>query len=239
MPREADVSFRGSLRHALADPLGGSMARHFAIPAVTAIVADGEFGEPDRIALSELTEAMVRAGVPRGRMFVLLTGEAAPDEARRARARELRGLLGMPVIAHDPAQAGFTPGRAADGVALSLDDELREAESVVVCGPLGADRGGIVRGGPAALLPGLADGPTRAALEASLAALTEPAARARAAFAMALAATEHVAIDFALVWNAGDPPAVKAGAGRAVFEACEAAGWLAPPAAAGAPAGRA
>lgn len=238
MPPGDDVSFRGSLRRALADPLGGSMARHFAIPAVTAIVADGEFGDPDRVALAELTEAMVRSGVPRGRMFVLLTGEAAPDAARRARALELRALLGMPVIAHDPAQAGFAPGRAANGDPLSLDDELREAESVVVCGRLGADRRGVLRGGPAALLPGLADAATRAALEASLAAHRGADARARAAFARALAATEHVAIDFALLWNAADPPAVKAGAGRDVFAACEAEGWLAPPSAA-APEGRA
>lgn len=223
------MSFRGSLRRALAAPLGGPLARHVAIPAVTAILADGDFGEPDRVALSELTEALVRAGVPRARMFVLLTGDGPPDAARRERARELRALLGMPVIAHDPGRAAFAPGRLAGGAMLELDDELREAEAVVICGRLGVRRDGTLRGGPAALLPGVAGAATRSALAASLAASTGAEGRARAAYAAALEALEHVPVDFALVWSADDPPVVRAGEGRVVFEACAAEGWLAPP----------
>lgn len=222
------MSFRGSVRRALADPLGGSMARHFAIPAVTAIVADGECGEADRVALAELTEAMVRAGVPRGRMFALLTSGAAPEPSARERARALRDLLGMPVIAHDPAQAGFEPGSFAGGVPLALDDELREAEAVVACGRFGADRNGHLQGGPAALLPGLAGAASRAALAETLAACPDAEARSRAALAAALEALGHVPVDFALVWNADDPAVVRAGEGRAVFAACVADGWAAP-----------
>ena len=135
----------------------------------------------------------------------------------------------MPVIAHDPEQAGFEPGRLPGGAPLALDDELREAEAVVVVGRFGADRRGRLHGGPAALLPGLAGRAAREALAAALAAEPDSRSRARAAFAAALAMTEHVEIDFALVWNAGDPPAVRAGAGAAVFAACAEEGWLDPP----------
>ena len=85
------MSFRGSVKRALAAPLGGSLASAFAIPAVTAIVADAAAGEPGVTALAELTEAMVRAGVPRGRMFVLLSGARGLDAAVRERAREQIG----------------------------------------------------------------------------------------------------------------------------------------------------
>ena len=229
------MGFRGSVRRALADPLGGRMARHFAIPAVTAIVADGEGGEPGSIALAELTEAMVKAGVPRGRMFVLLTGEAPPDAATRERARELRDMLGVPVIPHDPSQAAFEPGRLAGGAPIALEDELREAEAVVVCGRFGVDAGGRLHGGPAALLPGLAAEPTRTALAAELMAVTDTPARARAAFDAAMGLLEFVPVDFALVWDSGDPPAVLAGEGRAVFTACAGKGWTEPRTPAGGP----
>jgi nickel-dependent lactate racemase len=221
------VPFRAAVRRALADPLGGPLARHFAVPAVTAIVADGDAGEPGAVALAELTEAMVRVGVPRGRMFVLLTGAATPGARERERARELRDTLGMAVIPHDPVQAAFEPGRLAGGAPLALDDELREAEAVVVCGRFAADARGGLHGGPAALLPGLASAEARAAHEAALPA-GGPAARAAAALAASLAVLEHVTVDFALAWSGGDPPEVMAGAGREVFDACVASGWAAP-----------
>jgi len=204
------------------------MARHFAIPAVTAIVAEGGDGEAASIALAELTEAMVKAGVPRGRMFVLLTGEVPPDAAARERARELREMLGVPVIPHDPSQAAFEPGRLAGGVPIALDDELREAESVVVCGRFGADTRGRLHGGPAALLPGLAAEPTRAALAAELLRAPDAPSRARTAFEAAMGLLEFVPVDFALVWDAGDPPVVRAGEGRAVFTTCAGEGWTLP-----------
>lgn len=222
------MGFRGSVRRALAEPLGGRMARHFAIPAVTAIVVDGEGGERASIALAELTGAMVKAGVPRGRMFVLLTGEAPPDAATRERARELRDMLGVPVMPHDPSQAAFEPGRLAGGAPIALEDELREAESVVVCGPFGSDARGRLRGGPAALLPGLAAQATRAALAAELLGLPDAPARARTAYEAAMQLLEFVPVDFALVWDSGDPPVVRAGEGRAVFTMCAQEGWTEP-----------
>ena len=221
------MAFRGAVRRALTVPVGGSMASQFAIPAVTAIVADGDAGEPGAVALAELTDAMMRAGVARGRMFVLLAFASAPGLRERDRARELRGMLGVPVLPHDPAKAAFEPGRLAAGVPLALEDELREAEAVVVCGRFGADVRGTVRGGPAALLPGLASVSTRAAYDAALPA-GPPAERAAAALAASRAVLEHVHVDFALVWSGGDPPEVMAGAGREVFEACAAAGWTSP-----------
>lgn len=228
------MSFRGSVRRALAAPLGGPPARHFAIPAVTAIVTAADFGEPERIALAELAEAMVRAGVPRGRTFVILAGGGPGGPARREAVRGLRDTLGVPVMAHDPARAGFVPGALAIGVPLELDDELREAEAVVVCGRVEADPRGGVRGGPALLLPGLAGAATAAAYAAALPAGGDAAGRARAAWEASSAVLEHVPVDFALAWSGADPPAVLAGDGRAVFEACLGAGWLAPRGAAGA-----
>lgn len=227
------MSFRGAIRRALAAPLGGTMASLFAVPAVTAIVAEGGSGEPGSIALAELTEAMARAGVPRGRMFVLLTAATSPGPREKERARELRATLGMPVLPHDPAQAAFEPGRANDGTPLALDDELREAEAVVICGRFAVDAQGELHGGPAALLPGLASDATREAFARALPA--GPAAdRAAAALTRSLAVLEHVPVDFALLWNDADPPAVVAGAGSAAFEACAAGGWLAPHVKAGA-----
>ncbi len=221
------MSFRGSVRRALESPSGGSLARHFAIPAVTAIAAEGSGDEREAVALAELTEAMVRAGVPRGRQYVLLAGAAAPGTAERERARELRATLGVPVIAHDPGQAGFEPGRLAGGAPLALDDELREAAAVVVCGRFAADPRGDLRGGPAALLPGLSSAATRAAYEAALPA-GDPSTRAAAALAAAGAVLDHVLVDFALVWSDGDPPEVLSGPGREVFAAAAEAGWLKP-----------
>ncbi len=229
------MGFRAGLRRALASPLGGPLARHFAIPAVTAIVADGRGGDAERVALAELTEAMVRVGVPRGRMILMLTGDGPPGPAEREASRALRDTLGVPVLRHDPAGATFSPGALPDGTVLELDDDLREAEAVVLCGRTGTGADGSAHGGPALLVPGLAGAGTRTALAAALGRATDPPARARAAWEAARATALLVPVDFALLWNDDDPPAVIAGEGGAAFAACEAAGWLPPLPGAGSP----
>ena len=99
---------------------------------------------------------------------------------------------------------------------------------MVVCGHFGFDPSGRLQGGPAALLPGLAAEATRAALAAELLVLPDAAARARSAFGAAMALLDVVPVDFALVWDSGDPPAVRAGEGRAVFKMCAGEGWTEP-----------
>ena len=68
------------------------------------------------------------------------------------------------MLAHDPAaRSGFHAGTLADGTPVELDDELREAEEVVIVGRLTGDRRGGLRGGPALLWPGLASARARTA----------------------------------------------------------------------------
>ncbi|MCC6348036.1 MAG: hypothetical protein IT347_00395 [Candidatus Eisenbacteria bacterium] len=220
------MSFRERVRKALASPLGGPLARLFAIPAVTAIVADAQGSGLDRVALSELSAAMAGVGVPPGRTFVLLSGEPSADARERARA--LRAELGLPVMAQDPSHAAFVPGSLADGSPLELDDELREAEAIVVVGRIGADSAGRLRGGPAALLPGVASRATREAQAVRLAARADAASRASAAWREALDAASLAPVDFALLWNDADPPEVLAGEGPAVFAACADRSWHLP-----------
>lgn len=224
------MAFRASVRRALAAPVGGSLASRFGAAAVTAILADGEGGERDGVALAELIDALAHAGVPRGRQFVLLTGVAAPDEARRVRARELHATLGTPVLVHDSgATAVFDAGALAPAFRLELDDELREAEAVVACGRFDVTRDGMLRGGPAALLPGAASDLARLRLRQRLCEWgEEPALRTAGHLTFARAAMALVPVDFALLWSADDPPRVLAGGGTDVLAACERDGWLVP-----------
>ncbi len=216
------AEFRAAVRAALADAAGGPLGRRIRAATITAIVADARGDERDAIALTELVDALERAGVPRGRQFVLLGSADAGALPAREAARRLRARLGIAVLAHDPlSRASFHAGDLADGTRVELDDELREAEEVVIAGRFAAGRGG-----PAAIWPGLASVAARRVETAALAALPadrrEPERHARACAAHALASA-----GFALVWGSGEPPRVLAGDPAAVFAQGIAAGWLA------------
>ena len=219
------MAFRTSVRRALAAPLGGPLRTRFTAPRITALVADGQADERVQMALAELADALVGVGLPRGRMFTLLTGGGPAGVTPRERARELHDTLGMPVLVHDPAASAHTrAGVLADGTVLELDDELREAEAVVIVGRYGTDARQAVRGGPNALLPGLASAACAAA-SAPPANLAWPD-KVLWASERGREAASQMECDFALLWSDDDPPQVMAGAGVEVFAACIAAGWL-------------
>jgi hypothetical protein len=215
------MAFRAELRRALAAPLGGPLGRTVHLPALTAVIADGRDGEREEVALAEMLDALVRVGVPRGRQLVLLA------HAAREHASRLRTILGVPVIAHDPLRAsGWVAGKLANGVTVELDDELREAEELVLLGACGAAPESGPRGGAAALWPGLASGAAVAAHAGTLP--QAPEARCVAGLAAAREVLALVPAAFALLWNDADPPRVRAGVTAAVLDACEADGWFTP-----------
>ena len=94
---------------------------------------------------------------------------------------------------------------------------------MIVVGRFSRSPAGLLHGGPALLLPGLADAATRERFSA-----------AGAPDASSFAVLEHVEVDFALLWDASDPPRVRAGTGAALFAHCAAEGWLDPASARGA-----
>ncbi len=194
-----------AVRAALDAPLDGSLAATLHAPTVTGIVVDPH----DEAALAEvlpvLLDAFARRGVPRGRAFVLVACAAGSPPARGL-ARALRAALGVPVIAHDPehsAICGFGPG--VDGEPVELNDELREAEAVVVAA---SARPGDPGRAAALLLPGLAPAAARRALEG----LAAPARDVRAR-----AASSRVGLDASVAWTPGEPPRAWVGAGAAAF----------------------
>lgn len=218
------MSFRGAVRRALASPLGATLAQRFPAPHVTVLVGDAELRSHDEVALVEVAEALTRVGLPRGRMMTLLAGTQPLDALRRERARELHDILGMPVVLHDPfGGASFAVGTTASGLHLQLDDELREAEAVVVVGEFANDHVRGLHGGPFALLPGLASAQTRAQwseglrADAAGGANTQLLDSAREVLAL-------VQVDLALVWDESDPPRVCAGGGD-LLESLLVQGW--------------
>lgn len=217
------MAFRAEVRRALSQSVGLSLAQAFAAPKVTVIVADASVSERDVIALSELVESLVRVGTSRGRCMLLLShaGPESPAAAVKTQAKQLRATLGMPVVVHDPAEkSDWIPG-AVDGIGeCALDDELREAEAVVLVGRWSRRKDGEVHGGPALLLPGLADPATRARWGAG--------ADRDARDAATRAVTAIVPVDYALLWDASDPPRVRAGSGAELFAALEKKGWPIP-----------
>lgn len=205
-----DATFRAAVRNALAAPLGGTLASRFCVPAVTALAADGRDAARGLAALEELVAALARIGLPRGRQFVLVSHAPGNRNEAKAFARAWRAALGVPVLVHDPERpAAFVPGVFADGAPCELDDELREAEEVVLVGRIEPGAGGA----PALLWPGLS---TTAAGAAATALARGPAgaAAARARETLAL-----VPAGFALVWTDDEPPRIAAGP----VEAAEAA----------------
>lgn len=214
------MSFRGAVKRALAAPLGATLAQRFFAPTVTVLVGDARLESHDEVALTEVADALHRVGLPRGRMMALLAGTAPLDAHRRERARELHDVLGMPVVLHDPeAAGGFMAGTTASGLVVELDDELREAEAVVLVGEFAVDHAFGAHGGPFALLPGLASPATRARLEQRAGAKGHAARRDLAREVLAL-----VKVDLALVWDESDPPEVRAGGGD-LLESLLAEGW--------------
>lgn len=218
------MSFRGAVRRALAAPQGATLMQRFPAPHVTVLVGDARLESHDEVALAEVAEALSRVGLPRGRMLTLLHGTEPLDAARRERARELHDTLGMPVVLHDPLGGPhFTVGTTHGGLLVQLDDELREAEAVVIVGEFASDHARGEHGGPFALLPGLASVETRA----RLAALQQAAGAGNELEVLreaARALLTLVQIDLALVWDQSDPPVVHAG-GADLLEALLLQGW--------------
>src|SRR5258708_4410351 len=213
------MACRGLVRRALASPLDGTLASRFAAPGETVIVAEARGDAELGIALVELVDALVHVGVARGRMVLLLANADGSAAAFAERRRELASVLGCAVIVHDPERSTHAPFPVPGWPApLELDDELREAEAIVLVGEMSGDRALVRHGGPFAILPGLA---SRASAEAFRAASPDDAtARARAT-----AAAEALGVDFALLWDEADPPHVVAGSAAAAFTA----GFAAPP----------
>jgi hypothetical protein len=150
--------------------------------------------------------------VPRGRQFVLLGHDGVAGRTDvRARAAQLGRELALATFAHEPDGAMFTAGRAGDGTAFELDDELREAEGIVCVGR-GLVAAGRVVGGPWLLVPGVASARTRRALADARARGGE-----RAALALALAAEAAAPVDLAVCWD--ERGRVVAGRGRERFAA--------------------
>ncbi len=205
-------AFRVAVRQALADAYGGPLARRIVAGTTTAIVADACGDVLDDVALEEVSAALVRAGVPRGRQFVLLGSEVPAVARAGARASGLRAQLGIPVIAHDPDGPCYVAGHLPDGRRVEFDDELREAEEVLFVGrcmrvvPDG-------RGGTGTVWPGVAgrasrgdaDGAPAGSLDAVLASIT---------------VRDLLPVDFALVWNGEGPLRVRAGTPATAVASC-------------------
>ena len=149
-------TFRARVDAALRAPLDGSLGSRFVAPLVTWLVADASASAERDEALTATLAALERVGVLRGRQFVLLGGTTIPVDAK-AQARALRATLGVPVLVHDPAREGFVAGTLEEGTPIELDDELREAEAIVVVA------GGTPRTVATTLVPGVACARTREA----------------------------------------------------------------------------
>jgi len=206
-----DAAFAAAVREALRAPGGRPFAQRFPAPLVTAIVAGGAEAEGERLvaALAGTIAALERAGVPRGRQFVLLATGPHPAPA------PLRAALGVPVLEHDPDGPHFVAGRTGEGTPFEVDDELREAEAIVVVGPETAgEEGGA---GLALLCPGVVSARTASACALARARAGEAAARA-----FVLGLERALGVDLAVTWDARG--AVLAEGGRERFEAMARAG---------------
>lgn len=181
---------------ALAAPEGRPLAARFAVPAITALVTSA--AEPAAVlegVLGRLIHALAAAGVPRGRQFVLLVPERDPAAAA-ALVAPLRHALGVPVLVHTPGGATFRAGALAEGTPLHVDDELREAEALVLVGR--------TEHAPWLLWPGVA-GPEARAMWQHVRASAGDAT----ALALAASAETQVPADLVLWWD--DPARVHAG----------------------------
>lgn len=148
--------------------LGHAVRALIAPGAITVIAA---WPEPEAAALAVLGTialALERHGIARGRQLLMIpndSGRGGGDEAARA----LGARLGIVALARDPERRPhFTAGRTAGGVVVELDDELREAEAVVLAGPVAPASAATSL--PAMLASGLASRRTAQGLAAGTAA---------------------------------------------------------------------
>lgn len=206
-----------ALREAWARPAGAHLGQVFHAPFVTVLLAERSGGERMAVALEVARDALARCGVSPGRQLVLLaSSEAAPPGAREE-ARALRRRLGLPVVVHDPERSPSMHVHPGDPLALELDDELREAEAVMLVSALRPRARFGERGGMELLVPGSV---SRATGERCNALARTPEGRA----AIRQAAATACRIDYALLWSesgeprawAGEPDAALAAAGAAL-----------------------
>jgi len=200
-----EPGFEERVRQALA---AFPVAAHFPAPYLTFIVADND-APADRLepALAATVDALAAAGIPETRIDIML-GSVAGDVTPANRTPAVEGLrVGRHIWVelHNAQSWGFTAGRLPDGTPVELNDELREAEAIVVVGPVASSPAGPV-GGVAHLVPGVATAATRLAFERAR------AQGARAAWDFARAAEALAPVNLALCWDAAGHVTVGRGA---------------------------
>ena len=199
------------MRSALEHPEGSPLSVAIPTPAFIVIVLSAPEAADAEVVLIELTAALRRSH-PTPRLLALLPpgGEGAPAIER---ARALRSRVPVAAVAHDPARsAWFDAGSSRDGLRFEMNDELREAEAVVLAVER---RAGRPEPAAAALYPGLASRAARAAFDG----LEAPARRERAR----AEALECVRVDYALIWRRAPSGELVASAGSVPSL------WLDPP----------
>jgi hypothetical protein len=153
----------GGPDRAAAEPIVARLREVVPGAAVTVVVADPR--DPDGLAaeLERLRHGLPAAGVPLGRVLVLLAAHPDGRPADRGLGPRLRAALPVPALAHDPASSRcFTAGRTPGGIEVEVNDELREAELVIAVGPAGP--GGSLAPLESLVVPGACSARTRASL---------------------------------------------------------------------------
>lgn len=199
------------LRAALEAPVGARLEQVFHSPFVTVLLAERDGGEDSLEALEFARDALTRRGVAAGRQMVLLASMQPPQAAHRLAVRAMRERLGIPVVLHDPAHSPSMPATGESDLQLELDDELREAEAVMLVSALrpGAEFG--EGGGEELLVPGSVSAATAARCRPLAASV---AGRRR----IARIAQSACRIDYALLWWRGGSVRAWAGEMPAVLD---------------------
>ncbi len=200
-----------ALRTALESPIGDHLGQVFHAPFVTVLLAEQGGGEATAEALEVARDALARCGVAPGRQMVLLASTGAPLTDAREVARALRSRLGLPVVLHDPARSPSMLSSKEGGLRIALDDELREAEAVVVVSEIRVGAAFGEAGGEELLVPGAADAES---IERCARLATTPEGRAE----VARVAMATCRIDYALLWSRGEDVRAWAGEAPAVFD---------------------
>ena len=209
------ASLRDALLTALLAPTGARLEQVFHAPFVTVLLAERDGGEAGRAALELARDELSRRGVACGRQMVLLASTRPPGASHRDEAKALRARLGIPVVLHDPERSPSMLSSGEDPLAIELDDELREAEAVMVVSAIRNSGRFGEGGGEELLLPGAASAATLRRCEAL-------AVHAEGRTALARAAARSCTIDYALLWT-DDFAHAWAGEAPRVFETARAA----------------